>query len=150
MYRGLAKLLGMDVLPQTGDTAEELHLAVKHSDEYDFLFFHIKQTDSSGEDGNFTAKVRAIEEVDTILPILRALEPDVVIVTGDHATPAVMRSHSWHPVPVLLWSKNCRPDDVWEFGERMCLRGSLGPRFATKDLMPLACAHAGRLQKYGA
>jgi 2,3-bisphosphoglycerate-independent phosphoglycerate mutase len=112
------------------------------------LLLHYKYTDSTAKT-NFAAKVEMIERLDAELPKVRALEPDVLIVTGDHSTPSKLRSHSWHPVPMLLWSPACRPDAVVEFGETYCLRGGLG-QFQAKYLMSLAMAHAGRLGKYGA
>ena len=117
--------------------------------QYDFFFLHYKYTDSTGEDGNFAAKVEMIERFDAELPKARALNPDVLIVTGDHSTPSKMRSHSFHPVPTVLWANVCRTDSVTEFGEASCLRGGLG-HFEAKYLMMLAMAHAGRLGKYGA
>jgi 2,3-bisphosphoglycerate-independent phosphoglycerate mutase len=119
-------------------------------DDYDFFFVHVKGTDSAGEDGDFERKVAQIEEVDAFIPQVLDLGPKVVIVTGDHSTPAAMKYHSWHPVPVLLWSRVCRPDNVERFGERACLDGGLGPRIPATELMPLALAHAGRLKKFGA
>ena len=117
--------------------------------QYDFFFLHYKYTDSTGEDGNFPAKVQMVEKFDAVIPEVRALKPDVLIVTGDHSTPSRLKSHSWHPVPTVLTADTCRPDEVAEFGERHCLRGGLG-QFAAKHLMLLAMAHAGRLGKYGA
>ena len=114
-----------------------------------FFFIHFKYTDSTGEDGNFPAKVQMIEKLDAVVPQVRALNPDVFIVTGDHSTPSKMKSHSWHPVPTVLAAETCRPDDVATFGERDCLRGGLG-QFQAAHLMLLAMAHAGRLGKYGA
>ena len=110
---------------------------------------HFKYTDSTGEDGNFPAKVERIEQLDAAIPRITALKPDVLIVTGDHSTPSKMRSHSWHPVPVLLAADLCRADSCTSFGEAQCLSGGLG-QFAAKHLMSLALAHAGRLEKYGA
>jgi 2,3-bisphosphoglycerate-independent phosphoglycerate mutase len=150
MYCGLARLLGMDVLPKQEDLPSQIRLVKDRLQAYDFFFLHVKKTDSTGEDGDFDRKVQAIEAVDRCLPDLRALDPDVLIVTGDHSTPAVLHAHSWHPVPVVLWSKYCRPDLVERFGERACVTGALGPRFLATDLMPLALANARRLQKYGA
>ena len=118
-------------------------------EKYDFFFIHFKYTDSTGEDGNFAAKVKRTEEFDAAVPRITALKPDVLIVTGDHSTPSRLKGHSWHPVPTLLWSSTCRPDPVTEFGESYCLRGGLG-QFQAKYLMPMALAHAGRLGKYGA
>jgi 2,3-bisphosphoglycerate-independent phosphoglycerate mutase len=149
MYRGVAKLVGMTVLP-TGDTMEDEVVTLKaHWSEYDFFFFHVKKTDSAGEDGDFARKAEVIEHFDHLLPEILALQPDVVIVTGDHSTPALWRSHSWHELPVLLWSKFIRPDGVTAFGERPCMAGGLGHIHHT-DLLPLALANAGRLTKFGA
>lgn len=150
MYRGVAKLVGMEVLDSGDELVEELEVLEKHWAEYDFFFLHVKRIDSAGEDGDFARKVALIEEVDTLLPRLLGLEPDVVIVTGDHSTPALLEYHSWHPVPVILWSRHCRPDRVDRFGERACMNGGLGPRFPAADLMPLALANAFRLGKFGA
>lgn len=150
MYRGLAKLVGMDIL-KTGDTIkDEFTTLEKNWKKYDFFFLHIKKTDSYGEDGNFNNKISIIEEVDKELPRLMDLDPDVIIITGDHSTPSVLKAHSWHPVPVMLYSKYCRPDNVKHFGERECITGGLGPRFPAEDLMPLALANAQRLEKFGA
>ncbi len=149
MYRGVAKLVGMDVLP-TGDSIEDEIATLKaHWEEYDFFYFHVKKIDSAGEDGDFARKVSIIEHVDRVLPEMLALKPAVVIVTGDHSTPARLKSHSWHPVPAMLWSSHCRPDEVSQFGERACMRGGLGT-FPATDLLPLAMANALRLTKYGA
>ena len=149
MYRGLARLVGMNVLDAGGNWEEQIQALEKHWNDYDFFFLHYKYTDSTGEDGNFAEKVSHIEKFDAQFDKITALKPDVLIVTGDHSTPAVLRSHSWHPVPVLLAAGTCRPDEVTTFGERACLHGGLG-RFKAKHLLPLALAHAGRLQKYGA
>jgi 2,3-bisphosphoglycerate-independent phosphoglycerate mutase len=149
MYRGIARLLGMDVLGQPGALDEELQILRDAWVDYDYFFLHHKGTDSAGEDGDRARKVRAIEDFDAVVPELRALNPDVVAVSGDHSTPSQMAAHSWHPVPALLWSARCGQDEVDRFGERWCLRGGLGLR-PTKDLMALMLANAGRLQKYGA
>ncbi|OQY22310.1 MAG: phosphoglycerate mutase [Anaerolineaceae bacterium 4572_32.2] len=149
MYRGVAKLTGMDVLP-TGETIEsEVETLKQHWADYDFFFFHVKKTDSRGEDGDFDAKAKVIECLDAALPDMLALAPDVVIVTGDHSTPAALKAHSWHELPLLLWSKYIRRDGVQEFGERPCMAGGLGHIHHT-DLLPLAMAYAGRLAKFGA
>ncbi len=151
MYRGVSKVVGMYSPPAAHDYEEEIDMLEENWDKYDFFFVHIKKTDSYGEDGNFAAKVGEIEKVDKLLPRIMALDPDVLIITGDHSTPAVMKSHSWHPVPVLFYSKNnSRPDNVISFGERACTQGSLGVRFPAFELMPLAMAYAGRLEKFGA
>jgi 2,3-bisphosphoglycerate-independent phosphoglycerate mutase len=149
MYKGLARLVGMDILDAGGTLAEQIETLKKVWNNFDFFFLHYKYTDSTGEDGNFAAKVAKIEEFDLGIPSIRALNPDVMIVTGDHSTPSKMKSHSWHPVPTLLSAKTVRPDGVVEFGESFCLRGGLG-QFEAKYLMSLAMAHAGRLGKYGA
>ncbi len=150
MYRGVAQLVGMEVLDVFGDTlADEFTALEKNWKDYDFFYLHVKKTDTAGEDGDFAGKVRVIEEVDAQIPRLLALNPDVVIVGGDHSSPAVLKSHSWHPVPVLLYSKYARPDGVAEFGERACARGSLGV-LPAKDVMPIALANAGRITKYSA
>jgi 2,3-bisphosphoglycerate-independent phosphoglycerate mutase len=149
MYKGLARLVGMDIADAGATLGDQMETLRQLWNDYDFFFLHYKYTDSTGEDGNFAAKVEMIERLDSELPKIRALDPDVLIVTGDHSTPSKLRSHSWHPVPILLWSPTCRPDGVVEFGETYCLRGGLG-QFQAKYLMSLAMAHAGRLGKYGA
>jgi 2,3-bisphosphoglycerate-independent phosphoglycerate mutase len=149
MYKGLARLVGMEVVDAGSTLVEQMETLHRLWSRYDFFFIHYKYTDSTGEDGNFPAKVEMIERLDAEIPKIRALNPDVLLVTGDHSTPSKLRSHSWHPVPTLLWSPACRPDLVTEFGESYCLRGGLG-QFQAKYLMPLALAHAGRLGKYGA
>jgi 2,3-bisphosphoglycerate-independent phosphoglycerate mutase len=149
MYRGLARLVGMTVLPAPSNLDEEVAALNDNWDGFDFFFLHFKYTDSTGEDGNFDAKVKRTEELDAVIPRIVDLKPDVLIVTGDHSTPAKLRSHSWHPVPVLLAADTCRPDGVTRFGETDCIAGGLG-RFEAKYLLPLALAHAERLQKFGA
>lgn len=152
MYKGVARLVGMEVIPtDPHDTPQDEfgHIARVWND-YDFFFCHIKYTDSRGEDGDFDAKVKVIESVDAALPTLLNLKPDVLIITGDHSTPATYKAHSWHPVPTLLWApKTHMPDRAQVFGERECMVGALG-QFPAADLMPLALAHANRLAKYGA
>ena len=149
MYRGLAKSVGMRIL-ETGTTIEDEFATLKQNyANYDFFFIHIKGTDLAGEDGNFDRKVRIIEQIDKALPNLTSLEPDVIVVTGDHSTPALLKEHSWHPVPVLLYSKWCRPDKVSKFSESACVSGGLG-RFPATQIMPLAMANALKLTKFGA
>lgn len=149
MYRGVAKLFGMEPV-DAGSSLDHLFGTLKRVwGDYDFAFVHVKETDKAGEDGDFERKVEVIEEIDRRIPDLEALVPDVILVTGDHSTPAALRSHSWHPVPFLLWSPTCRRDDVKRFGERWCLHGG-GGLCRSEDLMPLALAHAGRLAKFGA
>ena len=150
MYRGVSRLLGMHVPPRPGGLETRFEaLRACYGEMYNFYFLHVKKTDSLGEDGNFDAKVRAIEAVDRLLPQLFELEPDVLVVTADHSTPAVMGSHSWHPVPTLLHARTARVDDVTTFDELACMHGALGLRPGL-HLMGLALAHAGRLAKYGA
>lgn len=150
MYRGVAKLVGMHVMPPANSMEEEMDMLEATWKDYDFFFVHIKKTDSAGEDGNFDLKVHVIEQVDALLPRILNLNPDVLIVTGDHSTPALLKSHSWHPVPTMLYSPTCRPDGIGEYGERACSRGSLGNFYPSYELLPLALAHAGRLEKFGA
>lgn len=149
MYRGVARLLGMEVLGQPANLDEQLGILRDAWDRFDYFFLHHKYTDSAGEDGDRARKITAIEQLDAAIPAIRTLGPDVVMVSGDHATPSQMAAHSWHPVPVLVWSARCGRDDVTQFGERWCLRGALGIR-PMKDLMAILLANAGRLQKYGA
>ncbi|QDU87575.1 cofactor-independent phosphoglycerate mutase [Pirellulimonas nuda] len=149
MYKGLARLAGMDIVGDAKTLDEQMQVLKANWDKYDFFFIHFKYTDSSGEDGNFDAKVKRTEEYDAAVPQILALKPDVVIATGDHSTPSMLASHSWHPVPTLLWAKHCRPDAATAFGERDCVTGGLG-QFEAKHLMTLALANAGRLGKYGA
>jgi 2,3-bisphosphoglycerate-independent phosphoglycerate mutase len=149
MYRGLAKLVGMAPLPSGNKLADEFDALEKAWPDYDFFYVHFKYTDSRGEDGDFSAKVAMIEEFDSYVPRVMALKPDVVAVTGDHSTPALLKAHSWHPVPTLLHSHYCRCDGTQKYGERPCARGALGT-FPAVDLMPLALANALRLTKFGA
>jgi len=149
MYRGVARLVGMEPLEATNDVAKDVASVAAAWDRYDFFFLHYKHTDKAGEDGNFEAKVHYIEEADAALPALERLRPDVLIVTADHSTPSAMKGHSWHPVPVLLSAKTARRDGAAKFGESACRTGGLGLRPST-HLMPLALAHAGRLAKFGA
>ena len=150
MYRGVAKLVGMDILDNSPDFNDKLSVLQENWNDYDFFFMHVKPIDSAGEDGDFESKIRQIEHVDEFIPRLTELKPDVLLVTGDHSTPGILKYHSWHPSPVLLWSRYCRCDPVTSFGERACMGGGLGPRIPAVDLMPLALANALRLEKYGA
>jgi 2,3-bisphosphoglycerate-independent phosphoglycerate mutase len=149
MYRGLARLVGMDVLDAGANLESQIEALRAHWDEYDFFFLHYKYTDSAGEDGDFARKQQAIRAFDASVPSLLALQPNVLMVTGDHSTPAMMAAHSWHPVPFLLRGDNVRVDVVNRFNESECSRGALGT-FPAKEALPLAFAHAGRLTKYGA
>lgn len=149
MYRGVARLLGMHVVERGPDLDEEVEALHESWPRHDFFFLHYKATDAAGEDGNFDAKVAAIEALDARIPRMLELEPDVVVVTGDHSTPSQLASHSWHPVPVVLAADTCRRDPVETFGETACLGGGLG-QMRGEHLMALMLAHAGRLTKFGA
>jgi len=150
MYRGLARLVGMEVIPVEGErNADEVTALERIWKDYDFVYLHVKKTDSYGEDGNRDAKIHVIEEVDSLVPRLMALKPDVLLVTGDHSTPAALKGHSWHPSPLLLLASTGRPDGHPRFTELNCVRGGIG-RIAAVDMMPLALAHALRLDKFGA
>ncbi len=150
MYKGVARLVGMEKIDFEGDRPQhEIEALERVWADHDFFFVHIKKTDSYGEDGNFEAKAHEIEAVDGVIPRILALEPAALIVTGDHSTPAKLRSHSWHPVPTILWSPAAIPDQVQSFGERACASGHLGLFHAT-NLIPEAMGHAGRLKRFGA
>jgi len=149
MYRGLSRVVGMEVLPTGPSPREEIETLKEHFERFNFFFVHIKGADLAGEDGDFERKVKVIEEVDGLLPQVLGLGPEVLVVTGDHSTPALFKGHSWHPVPCLLYSRWCRPHGEGKFGERTCARGTLGV-FPAVGIMPLALAHAGKLTKYGA
>ena len=149
MYRGLAKLVGMEVLDTGSTTADEIRTLKQNYDRYDYFFLHIKAADTAGEDGDFARKAAVMEEVDSHLPAIEALNPDVLVVTGDHRTPAVLRSHSWHPVPFLLHSRWLVPDGLPAFSERELARGSLG-RFPAVEAMGLIMGYAQKLARYGA
>ncbi len=140
----------MDALPPPKSVDAEFDALEVQWDAYDFFFVHVKRIDSAGEDGDMARKIALVEHADELLPRIQDLGPDVLLVTGDHSTPATMKYHSWHPVPVALWSRHCRPDRLTQFSERACAGGSLGPRFPAHELMALALAHAERLDKYGA
>ena len=149
MYKGVTRLVGMEVLP-TGETInDEIQTLHQNIENFTFYFVHYKKTDTAGEDGDFDTKVQAIEEVDKCLPDVLTMQPDVLMITGDHSTPALLKAHSWHPVPCLLYSKYCCPDLVKRFSERECVQGGLG-RFSALHVMPLVLANALKLQKYGA
>jgi 2,3-bisphosphoglycerate-independent phosphoglycerate mutase len=148
MYRGVARLVGMEAPGHPHSLDDQVALLREHWSAYDYFFMHHKATDQAGHDGNRPAKVAAIEALDRVIPDLRALQPDVLVISGDHASPTQLSGHSWHPVPTLLWGPQAGVDEVDRFGERWCARGMLGRR-RTVELMPLMLAAAGRLQKYG-
>jgi 2,3-bisphosphoglycerate-independent phosphoglycerate mutase len=149
MYRGIARLVGMEVLDEASGLDDQVGLLRSRWDDFDYFFVHHKGADSAGEDGDFDAKVAAIEALDAAIPAIVEQRPDVLVVTGDHATPSQMAAHSWHPVPAVVWGARVGRDDVTCFGERWCRLGSLGRR-PTTELMPILLACAGRLAKYGA
>jgi len=149
MYKGLARLIGMATYPVGGETKDLFDTLQAHWAEHDFFYVHFKKTDAAGEDGNFEAKVKAIEEIDAFIPRIEALKPDVLVVTADHSTPALMHGHSFHPNPFLLVSAAALPDGTGVFTERECAGGILG-RFRSLYAMPLMLGHAGKLKKFGA
>jgi 2,3-bisphosphoglycerate-independent phosphoglycerate mutase len=149
MYRGLARLVGMDVLGTGSTFADEIATLRQRWSDYDFFFLHYKDTDKAGEDGDFDAKVAALERFDTHLPAILALKPDVLAVSGDHSTPSILAAHGWQPVPALVSSGYCGADQVSRFTERDCAAGALG-LVPAQDLMPVLMANALRFAKYGA
>ena len=148
MYRGIARLLGMEVLPTGAGFDDELDTLEEHFDEQDFFFVHYKPADAAGENGDFQAKVAALEELDARIPRLLDLGPDALVVAGDHSTPSIMGSHSWHPVPLLVHSAATAGDGVPKLTERACAGGSIG-RVPATAVMMLALAQAGKLRKFG-
>jgi 2,3-bisphosphoglycerate-independent phosphoglycerate mutase len=149
MYRGVAQLAGMTVLPTGEAPGDAFDTAREKWADFDYFFIHVKGTDMAGEDGDFDAKVRVIEQVDAALPALLALRPDVLCITGDHSTPVPVKGHSWHPVPALVRAPFCFADGATRFHEKNCRSGSMNV-LASKDLIAVLLANAGRLDKYGA
>ncbi|MGB9628985.1 MAG: 2,3-bisphosphoglycerate-independent phosphoglycerate mutase [Thermodesulfobacteriota bacterium] len=149
MYRGLARLVGMEILETGESMREEVETLRKNFNGYDFFYLHFKKTDMAGEDGDFKEKVKAIEEIDRLVPSILKLKPDVLVVTGDHSTPTLLKGHSWHPNPLLLYSKYLRPDGIQRFTERHCQKGQLG-RFPAMEILPLMLANGLKLKKFGA
>ena len=148
-YKGISRLVGMDVIDYKETPLEGLEMVRESIAQYDFIFFHIKKTDSYGEDGNIESKSKIIESVDNIIPDILSLGFSAIAITGDHSTPAKMKSHSWHPVPILINSKFSFYNDDACFNERSCMQGSLGRIYST-DIMPLLMNHGGRINKFGA
>jgi len=149
MYRGVAKLVGMTVVSEPTKPEEICAGAVEAMKDHTFVFAHFKYTDKTGEDGDLNAKVQQIEQMDAAIPTLLAGEPDILIVTGDHSTPPSMKAHSWHPVPILMHAPLLRGGDGPVFDEVACRAGQIGT-IPAKEIIPLAMAHAGKLDKFGA
>ena len=148
-YRGMARVVGMDVIETGMEIADEVSALKQNWDKYDFFFFHVKKTDSYGEDGNREGKIDVIEELDRLIPEIMALGPEVLVVTGDHSTPTQMKAHSFHPVPLLVAADAVRPDHTRQFGETACAQGALG-NLPAPEIMAFAMALAAKLVKYGA
>ena len=148
MYRGLATVAGMNVIPTGRTFADEVDTLRSNWDKHDFFFIHYKPADAAGEDGDFDAKVKCLEDLDPFIPEILALEPDVLMIAGDHATPAIMAAHSWHPVPFLLHSKLTKGQGVPTFDEKACALGAIGSIPAT-SVMVLGLSHAGKMTKFG-
>ncbi len=148
MYRGLATVANMRIIPTGRTFSDEVDTLQQEFDNHDFFFIHYKPADAAGEDGDFDAKVKTLEDLDLLIPRIRELNPDVFMVAGDHSTPAIMAAHSWHPVPFMLHSKLTRGEGVPAFNERACNLGSIGSIPAT-NVMLLAMSHSGKLTKYG-
>ena len=148
MYRGLATVAGMKVIPTGRTFADEVGTLRQCFGSHDFFFIHYKPADAAGEDGDFDAKVKSLEALDPFIPQIRELGPDVLMVAGDHSTPAIMAGHSWHPVPFMLNSRWTGGEGVGAFDERACAQGSIG-RIPATQIMLLALAHAGKLTKFG-
>lgn len=149
MYKGLARLVGMEILNAGSEIGDLFDIVEKHYGEYDFFYMHVKKTDSAGEDGNFELKKEIIEKTDSLITRILNLQPDVLVITSDHSTPCLLKGHSWHPNPFMLFSRSVQPDLVEKFSEKACSQGYLG-RFQAIYAMPLMLAHAGKLKKFGA
>ena len=148
MYRGLATVASMKIIPTGHSFADEVETLHQNYASHDFFFIHYKPADAAGEDGDFDAKVKTLEELDPFIPQIQALKPDVFMVAGDHATPAIMAAHSWHPVPFMLNSRLTKGEGIPGFNERACAQGSLG-RIPATNIMLLALSHSGKLNKFG-
>ena len=148
MYRGLATVASMKIIPTGMTFADEVETLHQNFDAHDFFFIHYKPADAAGEDGDFDAKVKTLEDLDPFIPRISELNPDVFMVAGDHSTPAVMAAHSWHPVPFMLNSRLTKGEGIPEFNERTCAQGSLG-RIPATSIMLLALSHSGKLNKFG-
>ena len=149
MYKGLSQLVGMKKIEGLQMIKEQFERYVAEYDNYGFFFIHYKYTDKFGEDGNFEAKKKAIEDFDSALPVLLQKKPDVLAITGDHSTPCSVKGHSWHPQPVLLHSAVSGSDKLERFTETDANLGSLGV-FEAKQLIRLMQANARMFDKFGA
>lgn len=149
MYKGIARLVGMDILDCAETWESEIETLTKFYSEYNFFYLHFKEVDMKGEDGDFLGKVKLIEQFDTLLPQIIKLNFDVLCITSDHSTPAILKGHSWHPNPFLLYSPYCRHDILAKFSEKSCAQGSLGV-FPQAKIMQLLLANSIKLKKYGA
>jgi 2,3-bisphosphoglycerate-independent phosphoglycerate mutase len=148
MYKGLAQLVGMKKI-EAQTIQQQFELYLKEYDNFDYFFIHYKYTDKAGEDGDFVAKMKAIEYLDAAIPILLRKKPDVIAITGDHSTPVSVKGHSWHPQPVLLHSAYSGSDKLERFTETGANIGSLGV-FESKYLIRLMQANAKMFDKFGA
>lgn len=149
MYKGIARLVGMEII-ECGETWEsEIKIIGKHFNDYNFFYLHFKEVDMKGEDGDFEGKVKLIEKFDSLLPEILKHKFDVIAITSDHSTPAILKSHSWHPNPFLLYSAYVRQDGLNCFNEKSCAQGSLG-LFPQTKVMQLLLAGSLKLKKYGA
>ncbi|HET6430497.1 MAG TPA: 2,3-bisphosphoglycerate-independent phosphoglycerate mutase [Phycisphaerae bacterium] len=149
MYRGVARLVGIPVVAEPTTAADICAEVAKALADHTFIFAHFKYTDKAGEDGDLAGKIARIEEMDAALPALLDADPDVLVVTGDHSTPPSLKAHSWHPVPVLMKAPHLRGGDGGGFNEVACRAGQIGT-IPSSHMLPLAMAHAGKLEKFGA
>ena len=148
MYRGLATVAQMKVIPTGKTFSDEVDTLYQNYEDHDFFFIHYKPADAAGEDGDFDAKVKTLEDLDELIPRLRNLNPDVFMVAGDHSTPAIMAAHSWHPVPFMLHSELTKGEGISGFNETACNLGAIG-RIPATNIMLLALSHSGKLTKFG-
>ena len=146
-YRGIATMLGMKVTNQGVDFSDLIKIVRNNFNDFNFFYLHYKDTDSAGEDGDFDKKVFSLEKLDTFIPELRSIGFDVFTITGDHSTPSILSSHSWHPVPILINSNIPTSDESIHFTELECKNGDIGRIHAT-DIMPLTLAYAKKLIKF--
>ena len=156
LYKGIAKVLGMDVLQVKGATGTantdinaKFIAAKKALAKYDFVFVHIKYADNYAEDGNVFGKLKFIEKIDDALIHLIGIKDTLIVITADHSTPCKLKAHSGDPVPIVMFGEGVRTDKVKEFNERSCMQGGLG-RIKGKDLMNEILNLIGKAKLYGA